>query len=384
VTTLNEAIKNPITIGFDAKRAFFNSSGLGNYSRNLLSSFAEYYPENTYYLFTPKTKNRFVLANEEKFRLIAPDLFLFKLVSPLWRSIYMTNDIARIKPEIFHGLSHELPVGIERTGVKSVITVHDLIFMRFPEYYKWIDSKIYTRKLINACRISDRIIAISNQTKEDLMSYLKVPPDKISVIYQSCNPVFRNNFTEEYNLEIRKKYNLPERYLLYVGTIEERKNLLGIVKGLHSSNIDIPLIVIGRKVRSYYENILSYIASNKLSNIIFAESILNTELPIIYRNAECFIYTSFFEGFGIPLLEALVSGTPVITSKGGCFSEAGGPGSIYVDPANHEEIGEAISKVTGNKGLRDKMINIGTEHSKKFNDDIIASDYMKFYHSIIE
>ena len=114
---------------------------------------------------------------------------------------------------------------------------------------------------------------------------------------------------------------------MYVGTVEERKNLLGIVKAMHIKNINIPLVVIGRKVDIYYRKVLNYITIHKLDNIIFPERILNIELPVIYQNAECFIYPSFFEGFGIPLLEALVSKTPVITSKRGCFAEAAGPGS---------------------------------------------------------
>ena len=106
---------------------------------------------------------------------------------------------------------------------------------------------------------------------------------------------------------------------MYVGTIEERKNLLAIVKAMHIANINIPLVAIGRKVNIYYQKVLNYIAVNKIENIIFPEQVLNIELPVIYQNAECFIYPSFFEGFGIPIIEALVSKTPVITTKRDCF-----------------------------------------------------------------
>ena len=143
MATFSEEKQNQISIGFDAKRAFFNSSGLGNYSRNLLFALAENYPENTYYLFTPKTKNRFILANEDKFRLITPGLFIHQLIHPLWRSLFMTNDIKRIKPDIFHGLSQELPAGIKKTGAKTVVTIHDLIFLRFPDFYGQILSLIH-------------------------------------------------------------------------------------------------------------------------------------------------------------------------------------------------------------------------------------------------
>jgi glycosyltransferase involved in cell wall biosynthesis len=379
-----ETAPGPISIGFDAKRAFYNYSGLGNYSRNLLFALAKSYPENTYYLFTPKTKNRFIVEDKGQFNLIEPNLTLYKWISPLWRRKFMKNDIKRQKLEIFHGLSQELPLGIEETGVKSIVTVHDLIFMRFPEFYSWIDAKIYYRKLIHACRVSDRIVAISKQTKNDLIRFLNISPDKISVIHQGCNPYFWNNYSNEFYQEVRTKYNLPERYLLYVGTIEERKNLLGIVKSIHMAKIDIPLVVIGRKVDLYYKNVLNYITSNRLKNIIFPEPILNLELPVIYQHAECFIYPSFFEGFGIPLLEALVSGTPVITSKSGCFAEAAGPGSLYVDPYSAEKIGEAILRVVNNKELRDNMIAVGADYANNFKDDIIAHTYMKLYHSLLK
>ena len=380
----DEEKPNRISIGFDAKRAFFNYSGLGNYSRNFLVALTKNHPENSYYLFTPKSKNRFVLENEGQYNLIEPNMAVFKLINPLWRRKYMINDIKRQKLELFHGLSQELPIGIEKTGVKSIVTVHDLIFMRFPEFYKWIDANIYYRKLIHACRVSDRIVAISKQTKNDLVTYLNISPDKISVIYQGCNPYFWNNYSKEFFDEVRKKYNLPERYLLYVGTIEERKNLLGIVKAIQIANINIPLVVIGRKVDLYYKHVLNYISTHKLKNIVFAERISNLELPVLYQNAECFIYPSFFEGFGLPLLEALVSRTPVITSKGGCFAEAAGPGSYYVDPLNSEMIGEAIFNVVSNKELRDKMITIGADYANNFKDDVIVQNYMKLYHSLLK
>jgi glycosyltransferase involved in cell wall biosynthesis len=359
-----------ISIGFDAKRAFYNYSGLGNYSRNFLSALTKIRPDNSYYLFTPKTKDRFIMENEGQYNLIEPNLAVFKLINPLWRSKYMIDDIKRQKLELFHGLSQELPLGIEKTGVKSIVTVHDLIFMRFPEFYNWIDSKIYYGKLIHACRVSVR--------------YLSISPDKISVIYQGCNPYFWNTYSKESFQEVRKKYCLPERYLLYVGTIEERKNLLGIVKAIQVTNINIPLVVVGRKVDPYFKNILSYIAAHKLKNIVFAESISNIDLPIIYQNAECFIYPSFFEGFGLPILEALVSRTPVITSKGGCFVEAAGPGSYFVDPDNPEMIGKAVLEIVNNKEIRDKMISIGKQYADNFRDDVIVNNYMKLYYSLLK
>ena len=380
---VTEGEKRPISLGFDAKRAFYNYSGLGNYSRNLLTALAKQYSENSYFLFTPKSKNRYILENEDRFSVIEPQGPIYRNIRSLWRLIFMKNELRKQKIELFHGLSQELPFGIELTGVKSIVTVHDLIFMRFPEFYNWIDAKIYYFKLQHACKVSDKIVAISNQTKSDLIRFLNIPPDKIKVIHQGCNPYFWNNYSKEFWLEVKTKYNLPDKYLLYVGTIEERKNLLGIIKAMHLKNIEMPLVVVGRKVDEYYKNVINYMSVNNLKNIIFPERVKNLELPVIYRNAECFIYPSFFEGFGIPILEALVSKTPVITSKNGCFAEAAGPGSLYVDPYDVEKIGEAIQKVISNKALREEMIETGLNFANNFKDEVIANNYMNLYSSML-
>jgi len=323
------------------------------------------------------------MENEERFNIVQPGATVFKFISSVWRRKYMINDIIRQKIDIFHGLSQELPAGIKKSGIKSIVTVHDLIFLRYPEFYSWIDTKIYYWKLVHACKVSDSIIAISKQTKSDLVRFLNISPDKISVIYQGCNSGFWDNYSDEFHRQVRTKYGLPDKYLLYVGTIEERKNLLGIVKAVHLKNIKYPVVVIGRKVELYYRMVQDYVKAHNLDNFIFLQDILNIELPVIYQNAVCFIYPSFFEGFGIPLLEALISRTPVITSKGGCFAEAAGPGSMYIDPYNPEEIGEAILKVIDSKDLREKMINEGSEYVNKFRDEIITDSYLKLCHSLL-
>jgi len=374
----------PISIGFDAKRAFYNSSGLGNYSRNLLMALAKVMPENSYYLFSAKTKNRIKMGNEGRFTFIEPGAAVFKFITSVWRSKYMINDIIRQNIDIYHGLSQELPSGINKSGVKSIVTVHDLIFIRYPEFYSWVDRKIYYRKLVHACRVSDIIIAISKQTKSDLIQFLNLPPDKITVIYQGCNPYFWEKYTDEFTAKVRMKFNLPDKYLLYVGTIEERKNLLGLAKAVHIKSIKLPVVVIGRKADPYFRTIQDYLTSHNLNNFIFLENVLDLEMPVIYQNSLCFIYPSFFEGFGIPVLEALVSKTPVITSSTSCLAEAAGPGSIFIDPYDFEKLGEAIQMVINDKELRDKMISTGFDYANNFSDETVAKSYMKLYHSLVQ
>jgi glycosyltransferase involved in cell wall biosynthesis len=371
-----------LRVGFDAKRAFFNHSGLGNYSRNLINALTKYQPKVIYTLFSPKTESRIMLQREEQINIVSPKGFGRKFWGSIWRTKFMVKNVKRENIDIYHGLSHELPYGIEKSGAKTVVTVHDLIFIRFPHFFKPLDAIIYKKKLIHACRVADKIVAISHQTKSDLMEFLKIDSNRIEVIYQGCNAVFWENYTPSQVEFIRAKYELPNKYLLYVGTIEERKNLLSGIKAVHETGIDIPLVAVGRKSEYFYNVVLPYVKENNVCNVIFLEGVVNEDLPIIYQNAECFIYPSLFEGFGIPLLEALVSGIPVITSAGGCFSEAAGPGSIYVNPTSHLEIAAAIRKVCDNLDLRKQMIAQGKEYAKRFSQEAIADNYMNLYKSL--
>ncbi len=371
-------------IGFDAKRAFYNYSGLGNYSRNLVNALTKRFPNYTFTLFSPKAEGRIKLSREEQVNVVSPQGFSRKYLGSLWRTKFMVSNIRHEKIDVYHGLSHELPYGIKKSGAKSVVTVHDLIFIRFPHFFNPIDAFIYRKKLVYACKVADKIVAISHQTKNDLIEFLKIDPERIEVIHQGCSAIFWDNFEENVVEEARKMYNLPQKYLLYVGTIEERKNLLSAIRAVHETGIDITLVAVGRKADYFYNTVMPYVKENNVQNVFFLEGVVNEDLPIIYQNAECFIYPSLFEGFGIPLLEALVSGIPVITSSGGCFSEAAGPGSIYVEPKNHLEIAAAIRKVLENPEVRKRMVVEGKEYAKRFSQEAIAENYMNLYKSLLE
>jgi len=364
-------------IGFDAKRAFFNSSGLGNYSRNSIRLLGEFYPENEYILYTPSDKNTIKFPINNNTSIVTPSSVIGSIAKSYWRSVHITKQIIEDKLDVFHGLSNEIPTGLEKTKVKSLITIHDLIFIRYPELYKHVDRNIYIKKVKNGCKYADNIIAISEQTKSDLINFINIPEEKIDVVYQGCNPIFYNKV--ENKEEIRKKLSLPEKYLLYVGTIEKRKNLLKIIKALKINKIEIPLVVVGRKT-NYFNEVEIYIQNNNLGEqVSFYHNIDTKDLPAIYQMAEIFIYPSIFEGFGIPIIEALNSGTPVITSLGSCFSEAGGPNSIYINPEDQNEIAEAIDKIMNDDNQKEKMIVEGLKYVKKFNDEEIASELMNIY-----
>jgi len=367
-------------IAFDAKRAFYNNTGLGNYSRNTIRQLSTYYPQNEYLLYTPSTSKSIKFERALNTKIITPFSFTGKLFKSYWRSYLINSQINYEKPDIYHGLSNELPYGINgQKRTKAIVTIHDLIFKRFPTLYKAADRKIYDRKFKYAAEVADTVIAVSQQTANDLQEFYKINSEKIRVVYQGCNPVFYNMVDDKTKSEIKNKFNLPSEFILYIGTIEERKNLLRIVKAICDNNIKMSLVVIGRKTK-YFEIVNEFILNNKLEKqIIFIENLLNTELPTFYQLAKAFVYPSIFEGFGIPILEALASGTPVITSEGSCFGEAAGSNSLFVNPNIVESIADGINKVLESKELRVNMIIEGRKHALKFTEDKVAKNLMKVY-----
>jgi glycosyltransferase involved in cell wall biosynthesis len=372
-----------MNIGFDAKRALFNRSGLGNYSRSTLKLLSDFYPENKYYLFSPKNSRKLFKSSGNQFTVL-PEPGIPTSLSSFWRTWGIHRQIKMQKLDIYHGLSNELPWSIKKTGVKSVVTIHDLIFLRYPEYYPVFDRQIYKLKFRHACRVADIIIAISEATKADIITYFGTAPEKIEVVYQTCDPVFRILLDDNKKELVRKKYILPEKYILYLGTIEKRKNALSLIKAYLIANPDIPLLIAGRPT-DYLSEINEFLKLNPVGDrIIFRHNIDSADLPALYQSAELFVYPSVFEGFGIPILEALYSGVPVISSTGSCFAETGGDAALYCDPYNVNQMSECISKVLNDPNARKSMIDKGFEHAGRFDEPNVASNLMKIYQNLLK
>lgn len=366
-------------IGFDAKRAFFNNRGLGNYSRDLIRILKENTTDELV-LFSPKKKHRKDFLKEEDFKLITPKGFLKKIKS-LWRMWLVSNEIKKEKLDIFHGLSGEIPIGSSRY-TNTIVTIHDLIFMRFPHLYSFFDKNIHYYKFLYAAKKSKHIIAISEQTKQDIVKFLKVPEEKISVVYQGCHKAFKEEISEEVLKNVKEKYALPQKFVLCVGAIEERKNALEIVKAI--KEIDIPLVLVGKKTK-YFSKIEDFCRNHHLKNkVIVLENLPMQEIACVYRLATIFCYPSVFEGFGIPIIEALFSRVPVITSKGSCFAEAGGEHSIYVDIDENTSISikKNIEMLLSDAEKRQKMIEEGYKHAQNFTDKAVFENLYKVYQKV--
>lgn len=374
------------TIGFDAKRANANRTGLGNYSRFVIEALSKACGNSAYFrLYIPKRKaNREfdAIAEMPNVEAMVPRGGLWQKLSAVWRTVRVAADAKCDDVVLYHGLSNELPMGLSRRGIRSVVTIHDLIFMRYPSYYKPVDRMIYEWKFRSACKRADRIIAVSECTKRDIVKFFGTDPDKIDVVYQGCDKMFSQPVGQSKRGEVAARYSLPGRYLLTVGTLEQRKNLMAIVEALALLPQDIHLVAVGRAT-PYTERVRSRIGELGLGERVHILSdVAYADLPAVYAGAEVFVYPSRFEGFGIPIIEAMSMGIPVVAATGSCLEEAGGESSRYVSPDDRWEMADAIKEIISDAELRRKMTDDGRRYVERFAPENIARGIMNCYRHI--
>jgi glycosyltransferase involved in cell wall biosynthesis len=364
-------------VGFDAKRVFHNTTGLGNYARDVLRVLAVHAPQHEYVAYNPRPGTVTFDLPGTPLRQRGPR-GLSKLVPGLWRGVGMVRDLVDDRIELFHGLSNELPVGLERTDVAGVVTIHDLIFERFPRMYGAVDRRIYRWKFRSAAGRARLVVAISQQTGRDLHDLYGVPWSRIRVVYQGCHPAFWQAISPRAIEEVARRYSLSPGFVLQVGTIEERKNLLLTARAV-AALPGVRLVAVGR-MTPYARRVQDFIVRGGLGGRVRLLSGVGTgELAALYRLAGVAVYPSLFEGFGIPIVEALASGTPMVTTRGGVFPEAGGPGSAYVDPRDPEELRAALASILGDPDRRSAMRAAGLSYAERFQDARIAADLLRVY-----
>lgn len=388
-----------MNIGFDAKRAAQNRTGLGNYSRFVIRILSEKFAGNQYHLYTPKPHRMPYLQEIPTLKhlfLHFPPQGIWSRIRSLWRVWGITKDIQKDGIQIFHGLSNELPLNIGTPeqrkmktggkGCKYIVTIHDLIFIHTPQYYHWIDRQIYNFKFRRACRCADRVIAVSEYTKQEIMHYYHTPESKIDVVYQGCDPVFSQEIEEGKLQEVKARYQLPDKFVLYVGSIEERKNLMLVAKAMAELNrrAAIHVVAVGRRT-AYVDQIQDFLKAQGIDHLFhFYHQVPYADLPSFYKWASTFAYPSRIEGFGIPLLEAISSGVPAIGCTGSCLEEAGGPNSIYVNPDDAKGMANAILRTCTDEPLRQHMISEGKKYALNFSDEKLSHDLMKVYENLSE
>lgn len=316
-------------IGFDAKRYFNNQSGLGNYSRGIIRNLAELYPGHEYFLFN---KHSVEESFSRKIKVINPESKSF-----FWRQFGIAPRAQKLNVEVFHGLSNEIPFGLKKHGIKSVVSIHDIIFKKFPSHYSIADRMIYDYKTRYALKNADAIIAISESVKEDLVHFYKADKNRIEVIYQFLEPQF---YEEGQNFA--RLLEVP--YFIYVSSFQHRKNHMGLLDAylkVHKQ-IDQHLVLLGMAGETL-EQAKTFVNKNGLETKVhfFINADTDTKTAFI-KYADGFIYPSLDEGFGIPLAEAAMLNVPLAVSTIPVFKEIADKAAIYFHPNKSNEIASSI------------------------------------------
>jgi glycosyltransferase involved in cell wall biosynthesis len=372
-------------IAYDAKRMLDNPTGLGNHARILLNAVMRDYADNEYLLFCAKANEKFFNQLHGEFKVCFPETKWAQSAPALWRSYTITDDLLRNKIDIYHGISNELPFNIHRTKIKTVVTIHDLIFLKHTEQYPWIDRQVYTVKTKYAAKYADAVIAVSEETKRDLIELYAVPADKITVIYPSVDEKVYHKVSEEERTAVTKKYKLPEKYILNVGSFFPRKNQFKLIEAFDiiKDHIAEDLVLVGSS-GNMSSAIRQVIVNNNLAGRVrVITDVSNSDLPAVYQASSTFVFPSLFEGFGAPVLEALFSGIPVIASSGGAIEEAAGKDSVFINPYSVEDIADKMMSVLKDETLRKKMISSGLLHAQTMTDKAFAAKTMELYKSIV-
>jgi glycosyltransferase involved in cell wall biosynthesis len=374
-------------IGYDGKRAVCNMTGLGNYSRYVIDMLSVAYPNNQYRLYSPRLRDNDRLSPllaRGNVSVVTPNNAIGRTFGAFWRTLDMPLQLREDGVAVYHGLSNELPLTIGRTEIPTVLTVHDLIYRRVPEDYNAIDRRLYDFKYGKSAKIATRIIAISECTKRDIVNDFQVDPAKIDVIYQGCDPIFSMKVELAQRQAVRERYKLPQSYFISVGTVRRRKNQLLAVRALARLPREVSMVIVSDMSGEYAEEVKREIARLRLDDrVLWLQGVPFSDLPALYHEAIFSSYTSRYEGFGIPIIESLTVGTPVIATTGSCLEEAGGEGALYVNPDDLDGYVANAQRLIDDGYLRRKLTELGARHIKKFNMAEFARLTMAAYNKAI-
>ena len=367
-------------IGFDGKRFFDNVTGLGNYARSTVLGLAGHFPEHRFTLYAARSAGRFCTPPRQANLHVHEACPAGRMFPAMWRSLAIPRAARRDGLDIYHGLSHELPLARFAPATRTVVTMHDLLFLTHPGLYRWTDRRLYAWKYRSSCKKADMVVAISRKTADDVRELFGIPDDRIRVAYQSCSPAFAEDIPGQELVRQRRAYSLPTEFILFVGSLIPRKGVQTLIDALAAlPAADRPgLAVVGK---GPMEGALRDQATRLgLSGLVrFLGRVADTDLPGLYRLARVFAYPSVGEGFGIPILEGLASGVPVVTSTGSCFSEAGGDAALYAAPGDADELAAALARALGDETLRRDMIARGRRHALNFHISRTSARLMEIY-----
>jgi glycosyltransferase involved in cell wall biosynthesis len=369
-------------IAIDARVIEKEMTGISRYLLDILNNLKNIDNKNEYVLFSTIPLSNF---DKDYFQNIVLNKYKIdnKLYSPFWLNFVLKKYLIKNKFDLFFSPNNLCPIGAS-VNFRNVITVHDIMFIMDKSYYSFLYRNYLHFLLKHAINKSDKIITISSCSKRDIIRHYKVSDQKVEVIYRAADPKFKERKIDEADREqLRKRYPLPNNYILYVGLIGNRKNIYTILTVsdiLKTKNVDIKFVLIG-KAHYGFRNIKKAIEERR-DRIVYLDDVTDEHLPYIYNEAKVFLFTSYYEGFGLPVLEAMQSGIPVVVSNTSSLPEVVGNFGIMSDPNDAEGFANGILKLLQDQKLYFEYCEKSLIGSRKFNQFDIAKEHVKLFNNI--
>ena len=370
-----------MTIYIDVSAAVHQNAGIARYAESLARALLTYHgQEHKFSLFYNRDRQVKPLAGLEGI----PTRTIYAGYKP-WRMAVWLGQLAGIgfnrllsDAELFHATEHLL---MPLRDIPTVLTVHDLIYHLFPAYHKRLNYWYLNVAMPLFVRRADALITISESSKRDLVRIYHVPEEKITVIYEAASPNF-GPVPTEHVAEVKARYGLPERYLLALGTIEPRKNLIRLVEALRSlrqKDRALSLVIVGSR-GWLYQGFFQHLEKLDVPKaVLLSGYVPDADLPAVISGAAAYVLASFYEGFGLPILEAMACGTPVVCSNTSSMPELGGDAACYFDPYNTESMVAAIATVLEDGNLRAEMRERGLAQAARFSWQRTAKETLAVY-----
>lgn len=377
-------------IGIDARFYGTTGKGLGRYTQKLINNLELVDETNKYFIFLRKENFDEFQPKNKNFQKVLADYrwYTFK------EQIMMPILLNKFKLDLVHFPHFNIPVFYRK---RFIVTIHDLILIHFPTLrnttlnplFYWIKFLAYKLAIGLAIRRAEKIIAVSNFTRDDILQHYKVNPEKVLMTYEACDDFC--NISHQSEEDVIKKYGLAvdncgiiKPYLLYVGNPYPHKNLERLVSAfsiLQKNNNDLNLVLVGRD-DYFYNRLKELVNKNNISQVIFPGHIPDCDLDIIYKKAKLYVFPSLYEGFGIPPLEAMAKGVPVISSDHPCMREVLGDSAVYFDATNVENMAKAVDDLLKNENLQQELIKKGYEQIKKYSWKKMAQETLEIYNEL--
>ena len=353
---------------------------------NLVKNLAAIDNNNQYFLFTDRDPKKDSDLKTEIEKLNLKDnfkvIFVKKTNRFCWNFWYLPNYLRKNPVDVFH-TQYIAPFWLPK-NVKLVLTIHDISFNFFPEYIKKTDLFFLKTLIPRSIRRADRIITVSESEKKNIVDFYKIPPEKVDCAYNGVDfSRFNKKYSPDEIKKINTKYKIPDtKYILYIGTLQPRKNIPVVIESL--KNLNIKLILAGnRKAHNFDPRIDETIEKNNLAEkIIFPGWIDEEDKPALLQMAACFVFPSLYEGFGIPVIEAMATGAPVVCSDIPVLREIGQDAALFCEAKNSDKFAENISKILNDQPLRENLILSGTKIAQNFTWKKTAEKTLEAYKSI--